>query len=278
MSAFLGWQDRIKNATLSGGNWTGGLPLANLRNWPRSRVARSSSLVGTLFDFDLGAACPLRAGMLAGHNLSPAAQWRLTLGSTPGGSNLFNSGWQPAWFLSFDNSWLEWESASWWEGSVDPDLSGAPYHLPMILPDWIAARYGRLELSDPGNPAGYVQAGRFVLCSGIKVLQNRGEEDSWRDLSIDQTMASGVRYTESRDALRQVKLQLDWIDRHAEAGEFYELQRSLRTVGDVLYLPDLSDYQACQRSGFIGRLTELSPITHPLVNYSRAPIQIEEMK
>mgnify|MGYP000847489929 FL=1 len=281
MAVFLGWQDRIKNAVLSGGSWVSGLGLANLTSWPKSNPARSTntSASSTQFDFDLGAVLPSRAGMLVGHNLSLNGVWRLTLSaSASGNTDRWDSGYQPAWFLDFDNSALEWESESWWEGSTDVDLVGTPYHLPILLPDWIPARYGRLELIDPDNPAGFVQAGRFVLCNGMQALPSFGVEDSWRDLSTRKTLPSGISYIESRDALRAVKLPLDWIDRHAEFGQLYEMQRRLRTVGDVLYLPSLTDYQACQRTGFIGALSELSPISHPLVNYSRTPLALEELK
>lgn len=281
MAVFLGWQDWIKTATLSGGSWVAGLGLANLASWPKSNPARSSNAqaASTCFDIDLTVLRSIRAGMLIGHNLSPDAQWRLTLSATAAGNaDRWDSGWQPVWFLDFDNSVLEWESESWWEGSTDIDLAGSPYHLPILLPDWIPARYGRLELLDGTNPAGYVQAGRFVLCNGLQAAQSFGVQDAWRDLSTRKTLPGGVVYAESRDALREVTLSLDWLDRHAEAGQLYELQRRLRSVGDVLYLPSLTDYQACQRSGFVGGMKTLSPITHPLVNYSRASLVLEEFK
>ena len=63
---------------------------------------------------------------------------------------------------------------------------------------------------------------------------------------------------------RWAKFELGHIGQSDEAPTVHEMLRRLGTAGEVLYLPNTSNWQDCQRYGFVGRLRELSPIEYPI--------------
>lgn len=278
---FLGWPNRIDEAALSGGAWLSGLPLANLKERALSKVCRSvnASTGSTVIDLDLGQARSLRALALQNHNLSQAGSWRVKLGSSAGASDIYSGSYQSAWSLSFDSGQLEWGGNNWWDGMVDDDYIRHPYIAPMLLPTWYSARYVRIEISDAANPDGYIQMGRIFVGSGfVPALGARyGLSEGWDDVSrLDYTL-SGALVADIGRRRRWAKFELGYIRQAAEAPIVHEMLRRLGTAGEVLYLPNTSNWQDCQRYGFVGRLREMSAIEYPYVNARSIGLVIEEL-
>lgn len=278
---FLGWPNRIDEAALSGGAWLAGLPLANLKERALSKVCRSvnASTGSTVIDLDLGQARSLRALALQNHNLSQAGSWRVKLGSSAGASDIYSGSYQSAWSLSFDSGQLEWGSNNWWDGMVDDDYIRHPYIAPMLLPTWYSARYVRIEISDAANPDGYIQMGRIFVGSGfVPALGARyGLSEGWDDVSrLDYTL-SGALVADIGRRRRWAKFELGYIRQADEAPIVHEMLRRLGTAGEVLYLPNTSNWQDCQRYGFVGRLREMSAIEYPYVNARSIGLVIEEL-
>lgn len=278
---FLGWPNRIDEAALSGGAWLSGLPLANLKERALSKVCRSvnASTGSTVIDLDLGQARSLRALALQNHNLSQAGSWRVKLGSSAGASDIYSGSYQSAWSLSFDSGQLEWGGNNWWDGMVDDDYIRHPYIAPMLLTTWYSARYVRIEISDAANPDGYIQMGRIFVGSGfVPALGARyGLSEGWEDLSrLDYTL-SGALVADIGRRRRWAKFELGYIRQADEAPIVHEMLRRLGTAGEVLYLPNTSNWQDCQRYGFVGRLREMSAIEYPYVNARTIGLVIEEL-
>lgn len=278
---FIGWPNRIDDATLSGGSWLSGLPLANLKDRALSHVARSTNAAtaSTVIDLDLGQPRSLRAFSLINHNLSQAGSWRIKLGSAAGGSDIYNGAYQAAWFLSFDANMLEWESNNWWSGIVDDEYTRHPYIAPIILPTWYSARYLRIEINDTANPDGYIQIGRVFTGGGISPTYGAayGLQEGWDDLSVLDSTLSGSLVTDVRRRRRYAKFSLETIDNDSEAPLVHEMLRRVGSSGEVLYLPNTANYQDCQRYGFVGRLRELSPIEYPYYRTRSIGLSIEEL-
>ena len=278
---FLGWPNRIDEAALSGGAWLSGLPLANLKERALSKVCRSvnASTGSTVIDLDLGQARSLRALALQNHNLSQAGSWRVKLGSSAGASDIYSGSYQSAWSLIFDSGQLEWGGNNWWDGMVDDDYIRHPYIAPMLLPTWYSARYVRIEISDAANPDGYIQMGRIFVGSGfVPALGARyGLSEGWDDVSrLDYTL-SGALVADIGRRRRWAKFELGYIRQADEAPIVHEMLRRLGTAGEVLYLPNTSNWQDCQRYGFVGRLREMSAIEYPYVNARSIGLVIEEL-
>jgi hypothetical protein len=267
-------------AVLSNGSWRAALPLANVTDAQFTKVARSTdaTLASTKFDIDMTTARALRLIALSNHNLSQSATWRVTLGTTAGGADVYDSGWGQVWRMTFDNEMLRWESPSWWLGTASNEFVGHPFPAVLALSDWYTARYGRVEINDTTNTAGYVQIGRAHFCNGFEPAVNAayGLKDGWSDLSTSSRAESGALWFNARRRIRTVQMMLDSLSQ-SEGDTLYELMRSAGTVGEVFYVPQPSDPGACQRYGFAGRLAELSPLDFPRPIRRALPVRLEEI-
>ena len=94
MSALiLGYNNRIDAAVLSGGNWSAGLPLANLQQRNLAKKARSldASLASATFDIDLDSVQAVRVAALCNHNLSVNGRFRMRASRVAGAFDFENS-------------------------------------------------------------------------------------------------------------------------------------------------------------------------------------------
>lgn len=276
----LGWPNRIDVATLSGGSWNASLPLNNLKTRELAVVARSANATtgSTQFDIDLGATRSLRALALVNHNLSQAATWKVSLGTSSGGSQVYAGSFQSAWALTFAEGGIEWEANNWWGAGVGDEYTGHPFIAPFILAASYDARYVRVEISDATNAAGYVQIGRVFVGGGFVPTYNAayGLQDSWVDLSSTESADNGALFATVRRRQRRTRFELGYTSLD-EGAILYELARRQGTVYDVLYLPDLADYQVAQRYGYLGRLRELQPLEYPYPRARAIAFEVEEL-
>lgn len=276
----LGWPNRIDAATLSGGSWNASLPLANLQTSEQAVVARSTNATtgSTQFDIDLGATRSLRALALVNHNLSQAATWKVSLGTSSGGSQVYAGSFQSAWALTFSEGGIEWEANNWWGAGVGDEYTGHPFIAPFILSASYDARYVRVEISDATNAAGYVQIGRVYVGGGFVPTYNAayGLQDSWVDLSSIESADNGALFATPRRRQRRTRFELGYLSLD-EGAILYELARRQGTVYEVLYLPDSADYQAAQRYGYLGRLRELQPLEYPYPRARATAFEVEEL-
>lgn len=279
MTIFLGFRNRLDAATLSGGSWSSLLPRNNLKTRELEEVARTTdaTTASAVINIDLGDVYPLRVVTLHNHNLSQTGSWRVKLGTTSGGSEIYSGPWQAAWFLDFDDPHTPWEAGAWWT-TPDTDYRRHPFLAPIMLPAGSAARYVRIEFDDTANADGYIQIGRAFIGDGLQPELGPvyGLQDGWRDLSGVVYADGGADFIYRRQRRRWVRFDLAHLNQDREFSRFHEFLRRVGTVEEVLYLPSLTDYQACQRTGFLGLLEELSPIEYPRYKGRSLALQMQE--
>lgn len=275
----LSYPNRATAAAITGGSWSASLPAQNVADKQMWKVARSTdaTLASTKFTADIGAAKQVRCVALANHNLSASATVRVTLGSTSGASDIFDCGWQPAWRMAFDNL-VEWESVTWWTGTAGDEYLRSPYAVTAIADDTYSARYVTVEINDTANADGYVQIGRLFAGGALQPTYNPqyGLQDGLRDLSTVDAAESGAFWGNEKRRLRYTSFVLGRVT-PAEAAYVHEMQRTLGTIGEVLYIPYPADPGESQRWGFIGRMSELSPIDYPYYRVRSLPLKLEEI-
>lgn len=276
---FLAWPNRIDNSTLSSGSWVSGLSLNNIKDREMAVVARSTDATNasTKFIIDLGAEYPIRVVSLHNTNLSLTSRWKIKIGTTSGGSERYLGSYQSSFFLAFDDPFIPWESQNWW-GTGNNDYIKHPFMSPIILPSTVNGRYITVEIDDTTNADGYVQIGRVFVGDGFtaKYDASFGLQDGWEDLSSVSYSESGADFVFKRRRRRYTKFSFDHLEHTTEFPRVYEMIRRLGTVEEVLYLPSTSDYQACQRTGYLGMLSELSPIEFPYYNGRSLGLNIKE--
>ena len=280
-NVYLGWPNRMDEATVSGGDWLTALPLAHLLDRTPTVIARSTDCeaVSTQFDLTLPAARSLRAFALVNHNLSTSAMFRVSLGSTLGGSEVLSSGWQPVWRINFDTDLLEWESDGWWDGDYDDDFVGHPFAALYLAPATVSARYVRIEIADADNPDGYIQLGRVFLGGGISPVYGitYGMSDQWEDTSTAEAALGGSEYFDVRRRCRVARFELPYLHQDSEFRQFHEMQRRLGTTGELLYLPDTQNLSESQLTGFVGRMRQLSAIEYPYYKARKLGFEVKEI-
>ncbi len=268
----LFFPNRASLATASGGSWESNLPVTNVTTPELAAVARSTSAStsATQIRLDLGSARSLRAFALVNHNLSAAAEWRVTLGTSSGGAEVYNG------------SNVTWLSASFEAGLVAAGMEDAEYlrngtPAIIVLPASYSARYVTLLITDTANSDGWVQVGRVFAGGGFIPTYNAtyGLRDSWIDLSTVDQSESGAQWPTARRRLKQVEFVLDGLS--LEEGEtMHEMQRVIGTVDEVLYVPDITSPSTTQRYGFLGTLSEMSAIDYPYYRIRSMPLRIKQ--
>lgn len=278
-NVFLGWPNRIDQATFPAfGSWA--LPLANLQSRKLTKVARSTDATNasTKFRIDHGAPRAQRGFALVNHNLSSAGRWRIRIGTTPGGTDVYDGGWVNVWQMVLINEALRWGDPSWWAGTGGNEYLGYPYQAIQCLDTWYTGRYTDIEIDDTANADGYVQIGRAFVGSGFMPLVNAsyGLRDRIIDLSTKQRLESGATVKRKRRRIRGVRLALEGLSQ-AEADNLHEMQLQLGTVDEVLYVPDWEDAGHSQRYGYVGEMEEMGELDYPFDRRRALPLSIEEI-
>lgn len=273
----IGWPNRVDTATITGGAWT--LPVANLKTDDITQVARSTNATeaATQMRLALDAARNIRVVSMVNHNLSATAQWRVTIGTTAGASDIHDSGWIGAWQMTFDD-WIEWESATWWVGAGLDEYLRAPFPVVHMLDDAVTAQHFSIYIRDVTNADGWIQLGRLFVGPAIQPTYNMsyGLRDGITDLSELARSESGAVWAAPRRRLRDVSFVLDWLT-DAEGAYLHEMQRVLGMTGEVLYYPYPDEPARSQQYGFLGRLMEMSALEYPYHRVRRLPLRIQEV-
>ena len=94
------------------------------------------------------------------------------------------------------------------------------------------ARYLRLELEDPSNPDGYLQAGRLVAGPAWQPRVNLQYGWSIEQVDDSRTVRSrgGQSYVDVQPKYRRLRFGFDFLERDEVFGHAYELERRLRNT------------------------------------------------
>lgn len=281
----LAWNNRTDEGTLSGGSWTATLPLANLQNRQVQKVARSSNATtaATQFTIDLGQ--PRNIGVLAlvVHNISVAGTVRVIGSDNPAfTSPLYDSGAVAVWPTGvIPAELLEWEEDNFWLGTLSQQAR-AGYQSPFILrtgANGQVLRYWRVEISDTTNSDGYVQIGRLFMAQAWTPGVNYayGAALGYEDPTLVDTSLSGAEFFDVRSRSRKFRFGLQYLEATEAYAYALELQRTAGISGEVLLVPDSDDAPNAFRRNYVGRLSQVAPVTQPLPDGYEAAFEIKEL-
>lgn len=280
----LAWQNRTDDGTLSGGSWQASLPLTNLQNRQVQKVARSVDALTASTQFAINLGQPRTIGVIAlvVHNISVSGQVRITGSDSPSFSTLYyDSGWVNAWPSGqIPLNLLEWEEDNFWLGTLSSSAR-AGYQSPYIHVLSTAAylQYWKVEVSDTGNPDGYVQIGRLFMSPTWvpSINYSYGAGLGYTDPTPIETSLSGAEYFDTRSKFRVFEFKLDYIlDTEAYAYAL-ELQRIAGTSGEVLVVPNKDDTSNMPMRSFVGRLLQIGRIQQPQPTAYSVTFQIKEL-
>lgn len=285
-NCMMGFPNRIDAATITGGSWTAGLPLANLKDRRLGKVARSTNaaLASTKFDMDLGKALPIKLVAPTNHNFSLNAKYRLR-GSMASDMSapVYDSGatFLDVWPVVYPFGTLEWEDDNWWSGKYTPEqIAGYTPTFAIILPTAKLARYWRLEIDDTANAAGYVQLGRVFIGPAWQPAINMvyGASLGWETKTTVQEARSGAEYFDARIPYQVERFTLDALDQDEAFSQAFELFRRAGIDKEVFFIHDPDDTVHALRRQFLARLRQLSAIEFANVNTNKAGFELKGLQ
>jgi len=249
-NCLFAYPDRTLTATLSGGSWLSALPLSNLQNRLRSKVARSTTAANasTIIMLDLGSVKPVRMVALINHNASKTATCTLSFSAVsssgyelghPSGLQFWPNYYPP-------NAPLEWSETEFWTGSLY-EADAAKYK-PMpdlwyVLPQVVAARYIKIEIFDSANPAGYFELGRAFVANGYQPKINLDYNVSmvWKQ-DVDKSSTLGcVDWFNIKSHGREIAGTLGSMSVEEGMVHFFDRQRRLGQEGELYFIFDPDD-------------------------------------
>lgn len=272
----IGYGNRIEQATLSGGNWQAALNNIKIRALQERARSVNALRVSTWFDVDLGQERLVNMLAINAHTLSVDGRVRITAGSTPGGSDLYDSGWEDAWPPVWATSQLEWEDINFWDGRLTAEQRAAytscyAFELPIVY-----ARHWRFEFDDVSNVDGYIEIGRVFMGRKFDPVFEIGADLGWQDGSKVSRSLMGVKYFDKIKLFRVASLSIPAMPDEQAMSGLFELQRVAGQTEEILFIGAPDTPSEMTRQAFVGTLRKLSPIRAFSYKLNSSGLEIEE--
>jgi hypothetical protein len=266
-NTLLAYPDRTLDvaASLSGGSWLGGLPLANLQNRLISKVARSANVLAasTLFVVDLGVPRAVRTLALIGHNISLAGTVRMRGYSDAGLAVLiYDTATQFAWPQTFISDDVQANPANWVWPASSP----------------VTARYWKVEIVDTANASGYVQLGRCWIGPAWQPALGivYGDEIGYEQRSVITESLGGVPWVNQLLPRRAGTITFPSLT-NIEKRTGMIFQKTVGNSGEVLYVQDLTHApEDMLLYAFPATVRQVSPLKSVYYNSSEMPMGLIE--
>lgn len=281
--AVIGFPRLTSRATFSGGSWAAAYPVGNLGILPLAQVARSTNLAAasTIFTATFDRESMVRMLGLVRHNLSTEAKIRIRIFEDVAKTILLaDTGTVDVWPEVYPPSELEWEADNFWSGrySAEEMADYAPTR-PFLFEDLYLCRAIEVAITDPTNPAGYVEMGLFEVATGWQVGANYdfGAEYGFRFRSEMTEALGGVRYFERRDKPRVFSGSISYLRRDEALGRGFEMLRRHDIDEPFLWLPNPAEPLHWLRLCFLARNVNPGLLASTFVGRERFPISLEEV-
>jgi hypothetical protein len=257
------WGSQTPTFTGGIGSWQSALPLTNMQDRRLAKVARSTdaTAANTAFEVDLKTARGIGCLALTGHNLTASATVRWRGGASSGA-------------YTYDSTAL----AVSWSATTAEDRLGVncpAVHIPTAVQSF---RFWRCDVSDTGNPAGYVEIGRLVVAARFQPTINisYGASLSWEDDSTRLVSDGGAALYNVRSKRRGITAVLDNIAEAEALGTLEKMQHQAGTTGQVFFVWDTADTTYLHERAFLACFRQLSALEAPYVSRYRAAFSLVE--
>ncbi len=281
----LCWPNRVDQASLSGGSWSGSLPRDNMKNRVIAKKARTTDAANasTKFSIALDKGRPMCAVALAGHNLSATAQWRIRFYSDYAQTvQVWDSGTVNVWPAFFQYEQLEWEDNNFWFGNDTLDAASNYTALATMFANdvYLDVRSILVEMFDTTNVAGYVEVGRCFVSTAFQPVYNPDYGMQFgHDINTPVEEAlDNTEYFDPKRPRRTVQFQLSELETAVAYGTLYAGQRDLGLDKEIVFANkiDSTDPVFYYRV-FLGRMLRVDALQQPYFERHNAPFMIREI-
>lgn len=275
-------------AVLTLGSAVPTMPVQNLQD-PQLGVKWRSLSLDTSIKATFAAAEIIRVLAIAHHNFTVDARIRIrssedptfpvqavgAVGSPMGLSLLFtyseggvvvnDSGWIDVWPPVYNTTDLEWEADNWWSGKFLQEDVEAYNTFSIIFSRNVRTPHWLIEISDPSNPDGFIEAGRLFMAPKWQPVYNAnyGATLGWETTTEVQTALSGAEYFDVKTPYRVATMRFDVMTESEGLSGPFEIMRKAGIHGEILFMWDPQDTIHAPRRQFLGRFRVLSPLEFP---------------
>lgn len=263
-NAIVGFPRWTPKAAFTASSAATGYPAANLGTLPLAYPWRSESadpadtILTAVFS---GQKRRVDLVVLCRHNLSIGSDVTVTLYDDAAMTTPLTSVTAEAWPAVFTEDQVDWDGGRWWDRTyTEEEIAGYPWHLPIRLPDAYYGQAVKVEISDPVNPAGYVQAGLLELASEHQVPVNPevGAQYGYRSRTVSDEADGGTEYFRRRPKGRVFEGSVPYMPRDTAMGTWLEMRRQLDLDVPFFWWHDPTDQLHQLRRSFLARFAELS--------------------
>lgn len=266
--------------TVTVDNAVGTLPITNLQDRQIVKIWRNSQTTAQI-DVDFGQGRIVDFAALIKHTISQTGKirWRLS-NASDFSSTVYDSGLIDAWPIVEEFGTLPWGVFSW--GGYLNITVAAQYTISTfaVLSSPVQARYLRIDISDPDNTDGYIQAGRLIAGPAYKPSINyaNGVEFEFVDDSRITKSRGGQTFIDEIERFRRVRFDLVNLPENEMFQNVFNAIDRLRGVAqDILIIPQPDEPTTWITQNIYGRITQTSPIVNSALNFYGRQIEVEEL-
>lgn len=256
------------------------LPVSNLQDRQIVKIWRNTQTTAQI-DVDFTTARIINFAALIKHNISQTGtiRWRLS-NASDFSTTVYDSGTVDAWPIVEEFGTLPW-GVFQWGGYLNPEVA-ALYTISTfdVLDEAVAARYLRIDISDPSNPDGYLQAGRLICGPAYEPSINyaNGVEFEFIDQSRVTKSRGGQTFVDEVERFRRMRFELINLPEAEIFGNIFNQVDRLRGISqDILIIPQPDSPDTWITQNIYGRISQTGPIVNSALDYYTRLIEVEEL-
>lgn len=256
------------------------LPVSNLQDRQIVKIWRNTQTTAQI-DVDFTTARIINFAALIKHNISQTGtiRWRLS-NASDFSTTVYDSGTVDAWPIVEEFGTLPW-GVFQWGGYLNPEVA-ALYTISTfdVLNEAVAARYLRIDISDPSNPDGYLQAGRLICGPAYEPSINyaNGVEFEFIDQSRVTKSRGGQTFVDEVERFRRMRFELINLPEAEIFGNIFNQVDRLRGISqDILIIPQPDSPDTWITQNIYGRISQTGPIVNSALDYYTRLIEVEEL-
>jgi len=268
------------SGTITVDNAVGTLPITNLQDRQIVKIWRNTQTTAQI-DVDFGQGRIVDFAALIKHTISQTGKirWRLS-NASDFSSTVYDSGLIDAWPIVEEFGTLPWGVFSW--GGYLNITVAAQYTISTfaVLSSPVQARYLRIDISDPDNTDGYIQAGRLIAGPAYKPSINyaNGVEFEFVDDSRITKSRGGQTFVDEIERFRRIRFELINLPENEMFQNVFNAIDRLRGVAqDILIIPQPDEPTTWITQNIYGRITQTSPIVNSALTFYGRQIEVEEL-
>lgn len=198
--------------------------------------------------------------------------------------------WVNVWQRIFapESPLLVWESSNFWTGTIEEEQRNGYTKLCLNFLDSAAGvgiqptgTHIHIDISDPSNTDGYIEIGYFMFGQYFQSEYNPEYGNiahGYLDNSQSKQADSGQKYFHEKSKARTITINYSLLSKAEAFNGIFEAYRQQGISRPIIYAFSpirIDNHQYAQ--SFIGRFTQLNPLTQPSYGIYGATINIEEM-